>query len=143
MSPNAQCCTAKLTLGAGVKRAPIRITLFCWPWWPRVCPEALLSCREIAEVALSLTKGDVVCPAAIVWILILNRIVFPKTDRAYVVRTRRTLVECQITATRAGEFLGAHVPAPNGLRFSCGPRPAAAQMNLFLWLSARQLQAPG
>jgi hypothetical protein len=32
---------------------------------------------------------------------------------------------------------------PNGLRFSCGPQPAATQMNLFLWLTARQLQAPG
>jgi hypothetical protein len=29
---------------------------------------------------------------------------------------------------------------PNGLRFSCGPKPAAAQMNLFLSLHARQLQ---
>jgi len=35
-------------------------------------------------------------------------------------------------------------PAPhNALRFSCGPEPAAAQMNLFLWWHARQLQAPG
>jgi hypothetical protein len=40
-------------------------------------------------------------------------------------------------------------PAPdfsyilNGLRFSCGPKPAARQMNFFLWLTARQLQAPG
>ncbi len=32
---------------------------------------------------------------------------------------------------------------PNALRFSCGPMPAATQMNLFLWLHARQLQAPG
>jgi hypothetical protein len=31
----------------------------------------------------------------------------------------------------------------NGLRFSCGPQPAASQMNLFLWFPARQLQAPG
>ncbi len=31
----------------------------------------------------------------------------------------------------------------NGLRFSCGPKPAAAQMNLFPWLDARQLQTPG
>jgi hypothetical protein len=29
------------------------------------------------------------------------------------------------------------------LRFSCGLKPAAAQMNLFLWLRARQLQALG
>jgi hypothetical protein len=29
---------------------------------------------------------------------------------------------------------------PNALRFSCGPKPAATQMNLFLWLHARQLQ---
>ena len=32
---------------------------------------------------------------------------------------------------------------PNGLRFSCGLKPAARQMNLFPWLHARQLQAPG
>jgi hypothetical protein len=31
----------------------------------------------------------------------------------------------------------------NDLRFSCGPQPAAGQMNLFLWFHARQLQAPG
>jgi hypothetical protein len=34
------------------------------------------------------------------------------------------------------------VPA-NGLRFSCGPQPAATRMNLFRWFHARQLQAPG
>jgi hypothetical protein len=31
----------------------------------------------------------------------------------------------------------------NGLRFSCGLKPAATQMNLFLWFSARQLQTLG
>jgi hypothetical protein len=35
------------------------------------------------------------------------------------------------------------VPQPDGLPFSCGPKPAVTQMNVVLWFHARQPQALG
>jgi len=37
-----------------------------------------------------------------------------------------------ITNSKRGFTRWLILPRPNGLRFSCGPKPAAAQMNLFL-----------
>ena len=65
-------------------------------------------------------------------------------------RARRTPGGSPVTATRgmtpvvAWAAPGSLLLVPyNGLRFSCGPKPAATPMNFVLWLNARQLQAPG
>src|SRR5574341_492094 len=60
----------------------------------------------------------------------------------------REVVEIELKAGQANllahDLSSGHcwLPHPDGLRFSCGPKPAA-RMNLFLWLNARQLQTLG
>jgi hypothetical protein len=58
-------------------------------------------------------------------------------------RAEHRLVARGAVAARPPPWIVVFVVPANGLRFSCGPKPAATRMNLFLWYPARQLQAPG